>query len=86
LIFRPAHPAALLLTIPVIDVAILRVTQLILVVDFKFLWRLGSVVDLTRWRLIFPRAFIVAVIVIIRSAAARVIGEFFEPRADHMRS
>jgi hypothetical protein len=65
---------------------VFRMTQLILVVDFELLWRLGSVVDLTRLRLIFPRTFIVAVIVIIRGTVARVIGESFNPRIDHLRS
>jgi hypothetical protein len=82
----PYQPLALLLVRPIIRVIIFRVTQVILVVDFKFLGRLGLIVNLTDWCLIFTRVFIVAVIVIIFSAATPVSGNLFGIRGNHISS
>jgi CRP-like cAMP-binding protein len=67
-----------------IIVVIFKITRLILIVDLKFLGRLGLIVDLADWCLVFTRVFIVAVIVIIFRAANGVIDDPFQIHARHI--
>jgi len=77
---------ALLFVRLLILVIIPRMTQYILVVDFKFLGSLGLVVGLSDRRLIFTRVLIVAVIVIILGTTRGVGGESFGMCGNHMNS
>jgi hypothetical protein len=54
-----------------ISVIILRMTQLILVVDFKLLRGFGLVIYFAYGRLIFPFVFVVTVIVVVFGAGSR---------------
>jgi hypothetical protein len=81
-----ARAPALLLVRLLILVVILRVTQFILVIDFKFLGSLGLIVELSNRRLIFTRVLIVAVAVIILGTTRGMGGESFGIRGNHMNS
>jgi hypothetical protein len=61
----------------IVNVVIFRMAYLILVIDFKLLWRLGLIVGLTDYCLIFPRVFIVTAIVIILRAAVGIGDDLF---------
>jgi hypothetical protein len=65
---------------------IFRIIRLILIVDLKFLGRLGLIVDLADLCLVFTRVFIVAVIVIIFRTANGVVDDPFRTHADHIDS
>jgi hypothetical protein len=53
------------LDVQLIGIVVFRVTQLILVVDFKFLRGFGLVVYLAYGRLIFTLVFVVTIVVIV---------------------
>src|SRR5450631_4585667 len=78
-----ARAPALLLVRLLILVVILRVTQFILVIDFKFLGSLGLIVELSNRRLIFTRVLIVAVVVIILGTTRGMGGESFGIHGNH---
>jgi hypothetical protein len=65
----------LFLVLLFIGVVIVRMTQLILIVDLELLGGFGALVDRAHRRLILTRMFIVSVIVVIVSTTRRVRGE-----------
>ena len=81
-----ARAPALLFFRLLILVVILRMTQFILVIDFKFLGSLGLIVGLSNRRLIFTRVLIVAVVVIILGTTRGMGGESFGICGNHMNS
>jgi hypothetical protein len=81
-----ARAPALLFVRFLILVVILRMTQFILVIDFKFLGSLGLIVGLSNRRLIFTRVLIVAVVVIILGTTRGMGGESFGIHGNHMNS